>query len=139
MTHVVESGFSSRAVRLSALSALAKTGSADALTVLTGMLAEAEHDVELKAWLAGSLGHIRSTDTWPLVEALLDDAVPNVRQAALASVRLLLSRWHWDGRAQELELLRNKVSYVLVTLLEDPESMHASALGETLSWWAATS
>ena len=133
LSDVVESGFSSRAVRLSAVSALAKTGEPSALHILAGMLEESQHDDELWAWLAGSLGHIRLLETWPLVESLLADATPSVEKASLASVRLLLSRWHWDGRAGELDTLRSKVTPVLVKLLERSEAASYSNIGETLS------
>ena len=133
LSHVVESSYTSRAVRLSALSALAKTGEPGALRLLDDMLDDAQHDDELRAWLAGSLGHIRSADTWPMIESLLADPSGLVRQAALASVRLLMSRWHWDGRGQELANLRVRVTPTLVGLLEKPESLPASNLGETLS------
>ncbi len=133
LSHVVDSGFNSRAVRLSALSALAKTGEQGALKILAGLLEDAEHDDEMRAWLAGSLGHIRSLETWPMVESLLADQTPSVQKASLASVRLLLSRWHWDGRANELEALRSQVTPVLVKILERPEPGSYSNLGETLS------
>ena len=64
------------------------------------------------------------------MEPLLTDASPIVQKASLASVRLLLSRWHWDGRAEELELLRNKVTPVLMKRLD--QTMDKS-LGETMS------
>ena len=44
-----------------------------------------------------------------------------------------MSRWHWDGRTQELDALRVRVTPTLVGLLDKPEYLSASNLGETLS------
>ena len=134
LTDIVESRFRSRAVRLSAVAALAKTGSPEALEVLVGMLPEAEKDEELRAWLAGSVGHIRVANAWGLIERFFSDPSRKVQSAAMGSTRLLLSRWHWSGREQELALLRKQVTPVLVGLLEvDEPHRSLETIGETLS------
>jgi hypothetical protein len=134
LADIVESRYSSRAVRLSAVSALAKTGSKDALEIFVSMQPESENDEELRAWIAGSVGHIRDIASWELVAGFLSDSSAKVQSAAMGSIRLLLSRWHWDGRSQELNMLRQEVTPVLVGLLEAEElTMRNSTIGETLS------
>lgn len=134
LADIVESRFSSRAVRLSAVSALAKTGTQEALDILAAMQPEAGHDEELRAWLAGSVGHIREVASWNLIEDFLNDSSTKVKSAAMGSIRLLLSRWHWGSREQDLAMLRKKVTPVLVALLEvDELSTKHSSIGETLS------
>jgi len=134
LADIVESRFSSRAVRLSAVSALAKTSEGEALQVLSGLMTESQNDEELRAWIAGSIGHIRVVGSWNLIEEFLVDPSKKVQSAALGSVRLLLSRWHWDGRDAELARLQKQATPALVSLLE-AESMDSkhSSIGETLS------
>lgn len=134
LSHVIDSQFESRSVRLSAIAALTKTGSADALLVLGSRQEEARHDVELRAWIAGSLGHIRNLQSWPMVQRYLNDPAVEVKRAALGSIRLLMSRRHWQTRPQELRGLRQLVTPVLLGLLEQEKSeLDHRRVGETLA------
>lgn len=127
LTNVVQQGDSlSDAVLRTAVRALGRTGSPDALPVLLTVLEDARstEDIALYAATVRALGGIRDVQTWPHLKAELSHTDPQVQAAAIGGARAYASRWHWDHDPAQGDTVRWEVGVVLVDILAETDELH---------------